>query len=481
MKPTKAEAEAWRKKLVDDAEQKILDLTDSDKFKEYLDTLAKFHQYSSRNVSLIYSQDPTASEIAGYKKWKTDFNRQVKKGAKSIRIAAPIIKKLTPEEQMRLNTTDERGIVGYRYIPVFDIKQTTGEHLINVKDFVKEHLEDHKNVTALFDEFKEYLNKNTNLKVSEKPLAELEGAKGYFVPKTNEIVIGEDEPDSALKLKTLYHEYAHSQLHGLTSEFKDRSREYQETQAEAVAYVAMQNVGVDTSDYSLGYVATWAKDKDLIHSALSEIQKVSNKTIDLTDILTKKLGLQQEKHKRTDLEEKISSLSIRHENAIEKKQWGELEEINKQLYFLKLENSARNSGNTKVIDDELSKLYGQLRERQEDRFYADSWEVRVKIGDDIKELENTIKTVKVLQEKIEPTAENNIKNAPIASLNKTFLKLQNDIQQSTNQNQKKKLVEQFNNVYQEISNRTQKQLKEFAKQNPEIKQPTPESEPSMKR
>ena len=107
------------------------------------------------------------------------------------------------------------------------------------------------------------------------------------------IVIGGDEPDNALKLKTLYHEYAHSQLHGLKSAFKDRPRAYQETQAEAVAYVAMQNIGVDTSNYSLGYVATWAKDKAVIHSALSEIQQVSNKVIELSDGLTKQLGLQE--------------------------------------------------------------------------------------------------------------------------------------------------------------------------------------------
>ena len=94
-------------------------------------------------------------------------------------------------------------------------------------------------------------------------------------------------------MKTLYHEYAHSQLHGLKSAFKDRPRAYQETQAEAVAYVAMQNIGVDTSNYSLGYVATWAKDKAVIHSALSEIQQVSNKVIELSDGLTKQLGLQE--------------------------------------------------------------------------------------------------------------------------------------------------------------------------------------------
>ena len=119
------------------------------------------------------------------------------------------------------------------------------------------------------------------------------GLRGIFNPALMKIVIGGDEPDNALKLKTLYHEYAHSQLHGLKSAFKDRPRAYQETQAEAVAYVAMQNIGVDTSNYSLGYVATWAKDTAVIHSALSEIQQVSNKVIELSDGLTKQLGLQE--------------------------------------------------------------------------------------------------------------------------------------------------------------------------------------------
>ncbi|KRM37770.1 hypothetical protein FAM21823_00697 [Lentilactobacillus parabuchneri] len=171
--------------------------------------------------------------------------------------------------------------------------QTSGDPVLSAKDFVKENLADHQNVTSLYNAFKDYLNQQTDLKVSEVPLATLNGAKGYFQPSTNEIVIGGDEPDNALKLKTLYHEYAHSQLHGLKSAFKDRPRAYQETQAEAVAYVAMQNIGVDTSNYSLGYVATWAKDKAVIHSALSEIQQVSNKVIELSDGLTKQLGLQE--------------------------------------------------------------------------------------------------------------------------------------------------------------------------------------------
>ena len=291
--PSKVETEKWKRQLVENAEKEILKLTDSEKFKSYLDTVAKFHRYSQRNIDLIYSQNPSASQVAGFKKWQNDFKRSVNKGEKGIRIAAPIIKKLTPEDQKRLDTTEEKAIVGYRYLPVFDVAQTSGEPVLSAKDFVKENLADHQNVTSLYNAFKDYLNQQTDLKVSEVPLATLNGAKGYFQPSTNEIVIGGDEPDNALKLKTLYHEYAHSQLHGLKSAFKDRPRAYQETQAEAVAYVAMQNIGVDTSNYSLGYVATWAKDKAMIHSALSEIQQVSNKVIELSDGLTKQLGLQE--------------------------------------------------------------------------------------------------------------------------------------------------------------------------------------------
>lgn len=291
--PSKADVNAWKAQLVAQAEQQILKLTDSDRFKQYLNTLAKFHHYSARNIDLIYAQNPQATQVAGFKQWQSAFNRTVNRGEKAIRIVAPIIKKLTPDDQKRLDITDERVIIGYRYLPVFDVSQTSGEPVLSAKDFVKENLADHQNITSLYNAFKDYLNQQTDLKVSEAPLETLNGAKGYFQPSTNEIVIGGDEPDNALKLKTLYHEYAHSQLHGLKSAFKDRPRAYQETQAEAVAYVAMQNIGVDTGNYSLGYVATWAKDKAVIHSALSEIQQVSNKVIELSDGLTKQLGLQE--------------------------------------------------------------------------------------------------------------------------------------------------------------------------------------------
>ncbi|MDN6839288.1 MAG: ssDNA-binding domain-containing protein, partial [Tetragenococcus halophilus] len=167
MKPTKEEAQEWKQELLDNAEGKILDLTNSDKFKNYLDTMEKFHSYSERNVTLIYSQNPNATHVAGFKQWQNDFERHVNKGAKSIRIAAPIIKKLTDEQKERFNTTEEKGIVGYRYIPVFDISQTSGKDMPSTHDFITENLADHENVDKLYSEMKDYINKNTSLSVQE--------------------------------------------------------------------------------------------------------------------------------------------------------------------------------------------------------------------------------------------------------------------------------------------------------------------------
>ena len=109
--PSKADVKAWKAQLVAQAEQQILKLTDSDRFKQYLNTLAKFHHYSARNIDLIYAQNPQATQIAGFKQWQTAFNRTVNRGEKAIRIAAPIIKKLTPEDQKRLDTTEENVLI----------------------------------------------------------------------------------------------------------------------------------------------------------------------------------------------------------------------------------------------------------------------------------------------------------------------------------------------------------------------------------
>lgn len=469
--PTKEEAEEWKKQLVDNAEQQILNLTDSDKFKNYLNTVAKFHRYSARNIDLIYSQNPEATQIAGFKQWKNDFNRSVNKGEKSIRISAPIIKKLTPEEQQRLNTTEERAIVGYRYIPVFDIEQTHGAPVPNVNDFVKENLSDHKNVSDLYNELKNYLNENTDLKVSEQNLDAQKGVKGYFQPDTNEIVIGESQSDSALKLKTLYHEYAHSQLHGLTSEFRDRPREYKETQAEAVAYIAMQNIGVDTSEYSLGYVATWAQNKDVIHEALSEIQKVSNKVVDLSNELTEKLGLQQEKaNKITEKIEDIAKekLVVKADNPVE---------AVKKLYNNNLQNAIQESYTLSDISEKEADYFRKTA----------TWE-------DVADIEKSNNAIKDLGHGYyaDEYIERNDNNPH--SANQSILK-NNDPEHPTLSQQYKSLLnqlkepdknsqqteKQLKQVRQDISEQTQSELKEFSKDAPTLASPKITDKPQLGR
>lgn len=470
--PNKAERDAWKEKLVNDAEQKILELTDSDKFKDYLNTLSKFHGYSQRNVDFIFAQDPTATQVAGFKQWQTDFNRHVNKGAKSIRISAPIIKKLSEEDKKRLDTTEDKAIVGYRFIPIFDIKQTSGDPVLSAKDFVKENLQEHKNVTDLYNSFKNYLNDKTNLSVSEDNITQ-PGVKGYFVPKTNEIVIDNKEQDSALKLKTLYHEYAHSQLHGLTSEFKDRPRAYQETQAEAVAYVAMQNIGVDTSDYSLGYVTTWAKDKDLIHKAISEIQKVSNRTIDLTAELTEKLGLQQEKgNKISESLEEVAKekLVVQADNPVE---------AVKKLYNNNLQYAIQDSYTLSDVSEQEADYFRKTA----------TWE-------DVADIEKSNNAIKDLgngyysNEFIERDNNNPYQENTKIINNKFNLGQEAKPQQPNLSDQykalhdklkepganKQQIQEQLNKVRTEISQKTQQQLKDFAKANPDMRQPRVEKE-----
>ncbi len=201
--------------------------------------------------------------------------------------------------------------------------QTSGEPVLSAKDFVKGNLADHQNVTSLYNAFKDYLNQQTDLQVSETPLANLNGAKGYFQPSTNEIVIGGDEPDTALKLKTLYHEYAHSQLHGLKSAFKDRPRAYQETRAEAVAYVAMQNIGVDISDGLTKQLGLQEAQKEPEHDLKKLSAQDLNKSYQGLQLQVKQSTNPQQKselkNQLTDVHQEISDRTQKQLQAFAKK------------------------------------------------------------------------------------------------------------------------------------------------------------------
>ncbi|MBO8865168.1 LtrC, partial [Staphylococcus aureus] len=159
-------------------------------------------------------------------------------------------------------------IAGYKAHNVFDISDTKGKPLITAKDLINNEFENSNDYKDLYNEFKNYLNSETRVTVEEKMFMEdpnlTENTKGYYSPSTDEIVIADDNSYD-LKFRTLIHEYAHSQLHGNQDIFERSTHEQEslrELEAESSAYIVSNYYGLDTSDYSLGYISGWAKDLD---------------------------------------------------------------------------------------------------------------------------------------------------------------------------------------------------------------------------
>lgn len=278
--------EQWKQELLQKAETQLEEMSDSESFKKYLNTLAKFPNYSVNNVLLIQAQNSQATLVSGYKDWQKKFNRHVNKGAKALYITAPIIKPLNEEEKKKYNTTEDKAIVAYRYVPVFDIANTTGEPVLTAHDFItNEYTTEQTEIfcTSKLNKVAEHIEKEYGISISFKPLDKDIG--GYYRPKDHTIALNSLNSKTE-QLKTLFHEFAHSQLHN-TKALKELdeplTRAHKEAQAESVAYLSMQTMGIDTSGYSVGYISTWAQDKDLMKQSLQEIKKVFNQTLEVIE------------------------------------------------------------------------------------------------------------------------------------------------------------------------------------------------------
>ena len=245
-----------RKEILKKIETGIKDVFTSEKYLNYLKFLSNFHSYSVNNSILIFSQNPEASIVAGFNKWKS-LKRNVKKGEKSIKILAPLIKKIKNEDE------EESVLNGFRIVSVFDVSQTEGEDLPTLCDELTEEVKEYE---TLFNKIKSI----TSLPIEFKPL---ENCKGYYSPDENIIAIKEGMSESQT-IKTLVHELAHSILHKNTK----KNRATAEVEAESVAYVVCNQLGIDTSDYSFEYLASWSSGKDLkeLKSSLSVIQKTAD-------------------------------------------------------------------------------------------------------------------------------------------------------------------------------------------------------------
>lgn len=218
-------------------------------FRNYLDTISKFHSYSLNNCLLIAMQMPNASYVAGFKDWQKKFKRNVKKGEKAIRILAPNKCKFEKEEINDKGEVEKVVVefMRYRVVPVFDYSQTEGEELPTICKPLTADVND-------FEKIKAKLESISQVPVSYEPIDN--GANGYFDRVAKRIVVKAGMSE-AQTIKTLIHEIAHSILHA--DVFCEIPREVKEIQAESVAYIVCKEAGIDTDDYSFEYVATWAQ------------------------------------------------------------------------------------------------------------------------------------------------------------------------------------------------------------------------------
>ena len=278
--------------ITEKLEQGIKELFESEKYKTYLNTMSKFHNYSFNNTMLIAMQKPDATLVAGFKAWQKNFDRHVKKGEKGIRILAPAPYKIK-EEQEKLDPVtgeimlDKNGmpvteeveikIPAFRVVPVFDVSQTDGKELPDIG--VNE-------LSGSVEDYEDFMQALTE--VSPVPISyeDIDGdAKGYFHTTDHRIAIQEGMSQSQT-VKTAIHEVAHAKLHDREQNqdidtVLDKDRNTKEVEAESVAYTVCQHFGIDTSDYSFGYIAGWSSDRDMkeLKSSLDTIRKTASELI----------------------------------------------------------------------------------------------------------------------------------------------------------------------------------------------------------
>ena len=316
------------KEITDRLEQGIAELFDSERYKEYLKVMSKFHNYSFRNTVLIAMQKPDASLVAGFSAWKNNFERNVMKGQKGIKIIAPSPYKIKQEMQ-KIDPHTQKPIIGkdgkpvteekevtipaYKVVSVFDVSQTEGKEL---PDIAVDEL------TGDVDRYKDFFAALE--KTSPVPIAfeNIEGGShGYYHLEDKRIAINEGMSELQT-LKTAIHEIAHAKLHDIDLNApKDEQprvdRRTREVEAESVAYTVCQHYGLDTSDYSFGYVAGWSSGRELseLKSSLETIRSAAAEIINSIDANFAELQKAQDKEQTAGQEQ-----PTREEKAAPKEQ-----------------------------------------------------------------------------------------------------------------------------------------------------------------
>ena len=277
------------KEITDKLERGIKDLFESDKYMNYLRTMSRFHNYSFSNSLLIAMQKPDATYVAGFTSWEKNFDRHVQKGQKGIRILAPSpykikkdVDKIDPRTHKPVLGRDgqplreriEVTVPAYKVTTVFDISQTEGRKLPEIATDLQNDVEG-------YNHFMEVLKTISPVPIEFRAFEGM--SHGYYHLDDKKIVIKEGMSQQQT-LKTCIHEMAHEILHDRdTGKEKDHMPDMhtREVEAESVAYTVCQHFGIDSSDYSFGYIAGWSSGKNLeeLKTSMNIIRKTASDII----------------------------------------------------------------------------------------------------------------------------------------------------------------------------------------------------------
>lgn len=282
------------REITDRLEEGIRELYDSDRYKDYLTCMSKFHNYSLNNTILIAMQRPDATLVAGYRAWQKDHGRTVRKGERGIKILAPCKYKVEVENEMEDEDPAVIERLSFRIVHVFDLSQTEGKELSDIG--VNELTGDVKDYRKLF---------NALVSICPVPMQFEDiqgGAKGYYNDAEKRIAI-KGGMSQAQTIKTMIHEMSHQHLHSKEALDPDHpiDRRTKEVEAESIAYTVCSRYGLDTSDYSFGYVAGWSSGRETreLKNSLERIRTAADEMITGIDQqVEKQLKREQSRHEQ---------------------------------------------------------------------------------------------------------------------------------------------------------------------------------------
>lgn len=309
------------KEITDKLEEGIRDFFSGEKFQDYLRTMSKFHRYSLNNTILIAMQKPDATLVAGYNRWQEQFQRNVKKGEKGIRIIAPTpiktkkeVEKLDPVTQKPIIDADGKSLTEeieikipmFKVVSVFDVSQTDGKPLPQLAESLTGDVNQ-------YDVFMESLKRTSPVPITFEKMKS--STDGYFSLDKQKIAIREGMSEIQT-VSAAIHELAHAKLHNrapvqstdaVSDLAKPKDRRTEEVEAESISFAVCAYYGIATEKNSFGYIASWSKDKELpeLKSSLETIRQTSAEIIEDIDKhfleISKERGLNQSKQDLNDM------------------------------------------------------------------------------------------------------------------------------------------------------------------------------------